>query len=182
LRTFYRSLTKATKRIAAWPRLNYLREIMRAAAAAKPVSMRSESETVSIRVKKCFSAAESLDADATASFFAVGATLMLPGLAPITGRSAIRSVLIQLSLDADELRHALVQLWTAGSVCIYEADATLTLSDGTVIAFPVTYIIRWANGLIQEARVNVYLESRMAVAMSAFDRLRMAPCALSRPA
>ncbi len=135
-----------------------------------------------MRVKKCFSMLETLDADATASFFAAGATLKLPGLAPITGRSAIRSALIQLSLDADELRHALVQLWTASSVCIYEADATLTLSDGTVIGFPVTYIIRWANGMIQEARVNVYLESRMTVAMSAFDRLRMAPCALSRPA
>jgi hypothetical protein len=47
---------------------------------------------------------------------------------------------------------------------------TLTLADRTTLVFPVTHIIRWVDGLIAEARVNVYLESRMAVAISAFDR------------
>ena len=52
-----------------------------------------------------------------------------------------------------------------------KADMTLTLAGRTALTFPVTYTIRWVDGLIDEARVNVYLESRMAVAMSAFNRL-----------
>jgi hypothetical protein len=124
------------------------------------------------RVKRYFGALDTLDADAVASFFAVGATVRLPGLAPILGRAAIRRALVQFSLDVDDLRHAPVQLWTAGNLSVFEADMTLTLSDHTTLAFPVTHIIRWVDGMIDEARVDVYLESRMAVAMSTFDRMR----------
>jgi hypothetical protein len=133
-------------------------------------------------VKRYFGALDALDADAVASFFAAGATVSLPGLAPISGRAAIRRLLVQFSLDVDDLRHAPVQLWTAGNLSVFEADMTLTLAGGAALTFPVTYIIRWVDGLIDEARVNVYLESRMAVAMSAFDRLRTAGRELRRPA
>jgi hypothetical protein len=129
-------------------------------------------------VKRYFGALDTLDADAVASFFAVGATVRLPGLAPIFGRAAIRRALVQFSLDVDELRHAPVQLWTAGGLSVFEADMTLTLTDRTTLAFPVTHIVRWMDGLIHEARVNVYLESRMAVALSAYDRMRTAGCQL----
>jgi hypothetical protein len=133
-------------------------------------------------VKRYFGALDTLDADAVASFFAVGATVRLPGLAPILGRAAIRRALVQFSLDVDDLRHAPVQLWTAGNLSVFEADMTLTFAGRTALAFPVTHIIRWVDGLIGEARVNVYLESRMAVALSAFDRQRTAGCELRRPA
>ena len=136
--------------------------------------LRIDAESVPARVKRYFAALETLDADAAASFFAAGATARLPGLTPILGRAAIRRALVQLSLDVDGLRHAPVQLWTAGNLTVFEADMTLTLAGPTTIAFPVTHIIRWVDGMIQEACVNVYLESRMAVAMSAFERLRIA--------
>jgi hypothetical protein len=132
----------------------------------------SEGESLPERAKRYFGALDTLDADAAASFFAVGATVRLPGMAPILGRAAIRRALVQLSLDVDGLRHAPVQLWTAGNLAVFEADMTLTLAGPTTIAFPVTHIVRWVDGMIHEARVDVYLESRMAVAMSAFDRLR----------
>jgi hypothetical protein len=151
-------------------------------AKAQPVPIRSESESLLARVKKCFGALENLDADAVANSFAMGATLVLPGLAPISGRSAIRRTLIQFLLHADDLRHSPVQLWTAGNVSVFEADVTLKLADHTDLAFPVTYILRWADGMIQEARVCVYLESRMAVAISAFDRLWNTGCELRRRA
>ena len=106
-----------------------------------------------------------------ASFFAPHAMLRLPGLTPILGRAAIRRILVQVSLHVDVLRHAPVQLFVAGGLSVFEADMTLTPSGGAVIKFPVTYTIRWVDGLIEDARVNVYLESRMAVAMSAFNRL-----------
>jgi hypothetical protein len=118
-----------------------------------------------------FGALDTLDADAVASFFAADATVELPGLAPILGRAAIRRALVRFSLDVDDLRHLPVQLWTAGNLSVFEADMTLTLADRTTLAFPVTHILRWADGLIDEARVNIYLESRLAVAISAFDRM-----------
>lgn len=124
------------------------------------------------RVKKYFRLLDTLDADAAASFFATGATVRLAGASPISGRAAIRKALVQLSLDVDELHHDPVMLWTAGSLSLLEADVTLTLGDRTTIAFPATYSLRWAEGLIEEASVNLYLESRLAVAMSAFDRVR----------
>ncbi len=77
---------------------------------------------------------------------------------------------MQFLLTVDDLRHAPVQLWTGVGLSVFEADMTLTLADRTTLVFPVTHIIRWVDGLIAEARVNVYLESRMAVAISAFDR------------
>lgn len=141
------------------PRLTYLPEILQV-------------ESLPARVKRYFGALDTLDADAVASFFATGASVRLPGLAPILGRAAIRRALVQFSLDVDDLSHAPVQLWTAGSLSIFEADMTLTFAGRPPLAFPVTYIMRWVDGLIDEARVNVYLESRMALALSAFDRVR----------
>jgi ketosteroid isomerase-like protein len=143
----------------------------------------SNDEPLPARVKRYFGALDTLDADAVASFFAADATVVLPGVGPIVGRCAIRRALVQFSLDVEELHNAPVQLWTAGDVSVFEADMTLTLGDRTTLGFPVTYIIRWVDGLIEEARVNVYLESRMAVAMSAFDRLRSGdrPGVLSYP-
>lgn len=125
-----------------------------------------------MRVKSYFGALDTLDADLVASFFTLGATVRLPGTAPILGREAIRKALVQFSLDVDDLRHETVQLWTAGSLSVFEADMTLTLADRTALSFPVTHIMRWVEGMIEEARVSVYLESRLALAMSAFDRLR----------
>ena len=170
------------KRLAVGARLTYLPETLRAVAGAQTVSIRSDAESLPARAKRYFGALDTLDADAVASFFSVGATAMLPGLAPILGRAAIRRALVQFSLDVDDLRHAPVQLWTAGNVSVFEADMTLTLAGRTTLAFPVTHIIRWADGMIDEARVNIYLESRMAVAMSAFDRMRISGCELRRPA
>jgi SnoaL-like protein len=129
-------------------------------------------EFFQLRVKKYFRALDTLDADVAASFFSTGATVRLAGASPISGRAAIRKALVQLSLDVDELHHDPVSLWTAGSLSVLEADVTLTLGDRTTITFPATYSIRWREGLIEEASVNLYLESRMAVAMSAFDRVR----------
>jgi len=180
--TFYPDLTKAAQPVRARTRLTYLPETLQAVAGAQPVSIRSDPESLPARVKRYFGALDTLDADAVASFFAVGAAVRLPGLAPILGRAAIRRALVQFSLDVDDLSHAPVQLWTAGNLSIFEADMTLTFAGRTPLVFPVTHIIRWVDGLIDEARVNVYLESRMAVAMSAFDRMRSAGCELRRPA
>jgi len=180
--TFYLGLTKAAKPDAAAARLTYLPPAAHAATALQPVPIRSEADPLPARVKRYFGALDTLDADAAASFFAIGATVRLPGLAPIFGRTAIRRALVQFLLDVDDLRHAPVQLWTGGNLSVFEADMMLKLADGTTIAFPVTHVIRWVDGQIEEARVNVYLESRMAVALSAFDRLRSAGCVLRRPA
>ena len=132
------------------------------------------------RVKKYFRLLDTLDADAVASFFATGATVRLAGASPISGRAAIRKALVQLSLDVDELHHDPVSLWTAGRLSVLEADVTVTLGDRTIVAFPATYSIWWTEGLIEEASVNLYLESRMAVAMSAFDRVRRVGLGVSR--
>jgi hypothetical protein len=159
-----------------------LLEIQLAAPGAQPVSIRNEVESLQARVNKYFGALDSLDADAVALYFANGATVRLPGLGPIVGRAAIRRALVQFSLDVDDLRHAPVQLWTGRNLSVFEADMTLTPAGRTPLVFPVTHIIRWVDGLIHDARVDVYLESRMAVAMSAFARLRTAGCELRRPA
>lgn len=170
------------KPATAGTRLTYLPESLRTVAGAQTVSIRSDAESLPARVKRYFGALDTLDADAVASFFASGATVRLPGMGPILGRAAIRRALVQFSLDVDDLRHSPVQLWTAGNLSVFEADMTLTLADRTTLGFPVTHIVRWVDGMIAEARVDIYLESRMAVAMSAFDRLRTAGCELRRPA
>lgn len=110
--------------------------------------------------------------DAVASYFAPDATLTLPGLTPIQSRSAIRSALVQLSLALDELHHEPVQLWTSGSLSVFEADVTLRLDGRRSIRIPVTHVLRWEGGAIQEVGVCVYLESRLALALSAFERAR----------
>ena len=135
-----------------------------------------------MRLKKYFAALDSLDADAVASFYAFGAVARLPRVAPIVGREAIRKALVRLSLAVDELHHEPVLLWITGGLSVFEADVALTLADGSALTFPVTHVIRWKEGLIQEVTVNVYLESRLELAMSAFDRLSGAGCQMRRPA
>ena len=126
------------------------------------------------RVESYFSALDSLDADAIASYFAPEATVSIAGAAPIVGQAAIRKALVELSLRMDDLHHEPVQLFSTGNVSVFEADMNVTLADGTALRFPVTHIIRWVDGLIADARVNVYLEARLALALSAFDRTRTA--------
>ena len=124
------------------------------------------------RAGQYFIALDALDADAVSSFFADGGMVLLPGTAPISGRPAIRKALVQFSLLVEELHHRPVQLWTRGSLSVFDADVTMTLEGLTVVSFPVTHVVRWVDGMIAEARVEVYLESRLALAISTFDRLR----------
>jgi ketosteroid isomerase-like protein len=142
------------------PRLTYLPDQTLAATALRQ------------RVYHYFGTLDSLDADAIASCFTPDATVSLPGVAPIAGRAAIRKALVQFSLDVDDLHHQPVQIFAAGNLSVFEGDITLSLADQTTLTFPVTHILRWVGGLIEQASVNVYLESRLAVALSAFDRTR----------
>lgn len=149
----------AVKPVASRARLTYL-----------PAALH-DLDSLPVRVGSYFKALEALDADAASAFFAPDAEVRLPGLAPIAGRAAIRRALVQLSLDVDGLGHAPVQLWSAGNLSVFEADMTLTLPGGATLQFPVTHVLRWGHGFIEDAQVDVYLESRMAVALSAFDRV-----------
>ena len=90
------------------------------------------------------------------------------------GATAIRKAFVQFCLEVEELRHDPVLLWIAGDLSVFEADVKLTLTDHTTIVFPATYTIRWSGSLIQEAGLDIYPESRLARAMSAFDRLQSA--------
>ena len=150
--TFYSGLTTCKKPGLGRARLTYLPHTL----------------GVAPRVERYFGALDSLDADAVAEFFAADATVRLPGLPPIIGRSAIRRTLVEISVALDELRHVPVQLWAAGNLSVFEADMTLTPAGRGKFVFPVTHVLRWLEGSILEARVSVYLESRMAVAMLAF--------------
>lgn len=153
---------------------------MQASAGPQTLPIRSDGESLRSRVKRYFGALDTLDADTVASFCASGAMVRLSGATPILGREAIRKALVRFSLGVDDLHHEPVLLWTAGSLSVFEADVTLTLADHSTLTFPVTHIIRWAEGLIEEARVNIYLESRLQLAMSAFDRLWRVGCDVRR--
>lgn len=153
---------------------------MQVSAGLQPLPIRSDGESLRSRVKRYFGALDTLDADTVASFYASGATVRLPGTMPILGRQAIRKALVRFSLGVDELHHEPVLLWSAGSLSVFEADVTLTLVDRSTLTFPVTHIIRWAEGLIEDASVNIYLESRLELAMSAFDRLWRVGCDVQR--
>jgi len=143
-----------------------------AGAVLRELPVRDEAEPLPQRVKSFFGALDSLDADATAAFFAPGATVRLQGIEPLVGQSAIRRGLVEFSLGVDELSHESVQLWVAGSLSVFEADVTLKTAERPALTFPVTHIVRWRGGLIQEATVEIYMEARLAVAMAAFNRLR----------
>ncbi len=135
-----------------------------------------------MRVGRYFRVLDSLDADAVAALFTNAGVIRLPGAGPLTGRAAIRKAMVKLSLSVEELHHELVSLWSAGNLAVLEADVSLTLTDGTTIAFPATYSVRCVDGLIAEASASVYLESRLAVAMSWFDRARNIDCQARKPA
>jgi ketosteroid isomerase-like protein len=133
-------------------------------------------------VKRFFQALDALDADAVAAFFTDHAIVRLPGAAPVEGRSAIRKTIIQLSLALDEIHHDTVSLWVSGDLSVYEADVKLNPAGRSLIAFPATYIIRWRKSLIEQVRVSIYLESRLSLAISSFDRLCRINCGLAKPA
>lgn len=171
----------ASKRDTRSARLTYLLKTPELATGFQPVPIRKEPETLQARARRCFDALDGLDADSLASFFAADAIVRLPALPPISGRAAIRTTLLEFLLEVEELQHEPVQLWTAGNISVFEADATLALANRAVLTFPITYIIRWKDGLIAETSVNVYLESRLAVAMSSFARTQKAE-KLRRPA
>lgn len=90
----------------------------------------------------------------------------------MAGRTAIRKALVQFFLSVDGIRQEEIAFWSSGDFFVVDTDVTLTLASGTTLAFPVTCSMRWRDGLIQEAIIHMYLESRLALAMARFDRIR----------
>jgi SnoaL-like domain len=131
-------------------------------------------EPLPARVRRCFRALDTLDATSVTAFFAEGAALRLPGIRPIRGSAAIRKALAHLFAAVGELRHESLSLRSGESIVVFQADLKMRLACGMAFSFPATYTMRWNAGLIEEASITIYLESRMTGALWAFDRLQTA--------
>ena len=90
----------------------------------------------------------------------------------MAGRTAIRKALVQFLLGVDVILQEEVAFWSSADFCVVDADVRLTLAGGTTLAFPLTCTMRSRQGLIEEAVVHLYLESRLALAVARFDRVR----------
>lgn len=132
------------------------------------VARRRDTEDDEARVRQYFGTLETLDADAIASFLAHSARVRLTGMYPMSGRAEIRRALIRFLAGVDGIRHEPVMLWMDRGVCVMEADIIIQkTSDRAAIRIPVTHVLRWKNGLIEDCQIRFYLEARTAMALPA---------------
>jgi hypothetical protein len=121
------------------------------------------------RILHFFSAVDTLDADAAASFFAPKATWSMDGTCAISGRILIRRALVKCFTHVHGLRHQPVMLWVRNAVSIFEADLTILREEQTALTIPVTHVLRWRNDLIEDSHTHFYCEAQFLSALRALN-------------
>ncbi len=121
------------------------------------------------RILRFFSAVDTLDADAAASFFAHDARWSMDGTRAISGRVLIRRALIKCFTHVHRLRHQPVMLWVRNAVSVFEADLTILREEEAELTIPVTHVLRWRNDLIEVSHTHFYCEAQFLSALRALN-------------
>ena len=115
-----------------------------------------------------FHVVDTLDVDRIASRVTQGAHLRFGRAFEAFGKPAIRQVLVQAARHFDSVHHEPVEIWSKGTVAIFDSNVTWVRSGTGAVSLPVTHVLHRAGNLICDWYLSTYLdlatENRIAVA------------------
>jgi ketosteroid isomerase-like protein len=119
------------------------------------------------QVQEAFRAVDEMRLDDYAALFTEDGTVTFGNFPPSVGRAAIKSSLEDFYRLLLGVRHELRGSWIVDDVSINEATVHYTVRDGTVVALPVTSILRWTGDRIREWRIYMDVAPAMEAAQAA---------------
>lgn len=108
--------------------------------------------------ERLVAAMEQFDLDGAVAWFSPKARLYFCGMRVASGRPAIRRLLLPWFANLEDFRHRTIALWSAGGVSVVEADVRYRSAGRCPVSIPVTSILRWSGGQIEDCRVNTWRE------------------------
>jgi uncharacterized protein (TIGR02246 family) len=106
-------------------------------------------------VKKLFAAIDSKDADAFVGFLTEDAVFRFGNAAPVSGKAAIREMLVGFFTSIRALRHEVTDAWTLPDVVVAIGQVTYTRHDGSTLSVPFADVFKMQKGLTREYLIYV---------------------------
>jgi uncharacterized protein (TIGR02246 family) len=106
-------------------------------------------------VKQLFAAIDSKDADAFVSFLTEDAVFTFGNAAPVSGKAAVREVLVGFFGSIRALHHEVIDSWVLPDVAVAIGQVTYTRHDGSPLSVPFADVLKMQKGLVREYLIYV---------------------------
>ena len=106
-------------------------------------------------VKRLFAAIDSKDADAFVGFLTEDAVFRFGNAAPVSGKAAIREMLVGFFTSIRALRHEVTEAWTPPDVAVAIGQVTYTRHDGSTLSAPFADVFKMRGELAREYLIYV---------------------------
>lgn len=106
-------------------------------------------------MNQLFAAVDSKDADAFVGFLAEDAVFAFGNAAPVSGKAAIRELLVGFFASIRALRHDVTDAWRLPEVAVAIGQVTYTRLDGSSLSVPFADVLKMHEGLVSEYLIYV---------------------------
>ena len=104
-------------------------------------------------VENTFAADAALDPDLFVQGLTADATFQLGAQPPVTGREAIKAMLVATFAPFSTVHHQLLATAESENILMYEAVVTYHFKDGRTVEAPYANVLRFEDSLVQHYRV-----------------------------
>jgi limonene-1,2-epoxide hydrolase len=105
------------------------------------------------QVQEAFRSVDEMRLDDFAALFTADGTMTFGNGAPTVGPDAIKKALGDFYRIMQGVRHEMRGAWIIDDVSINEAVVHYTMTDDSVVAIPVTSILRWEGDRVRDWRI-----------------------------
>jgi ketosteroid isomerase-like protein len=106
-------------------------------------------------VKRLFATIDSKDADAFVAFLTEDSVFVFGNTAPVSGKAAIRDLLVGFFGSIRALRHEVMDAWVLPDVVLATGRVTYTRHDGSTLDVPFADVFKMRKDLAREYLIYV---------------------------
>jgi len=106
-------------------------------------------------VKRLFAAIDSKDADAFVGFLTEDSVFVFGNAAPVSGKTAIRGLLVGFFGSIRALRHEVADTWVLPDVAVATGRVTYTRHDGSTLEVPFADVFRMRGRLVRDYLIYI---------------------------
>lgn len=106
-------------------------------------------------MNRLFAAIDGKDTDAFVGFLTEDAVFAFGNAPPVSGKAAIRELLVGFFASIRALRHEVTDAWTLPEVAIAIGQVTYTRLDGSSLSVPFADVLKMRQGLVTQYLIYV---------------------------
>ena len=106
-------------------------------------------------MNQLFAAIDGKDADAFVGFLTENAVFAFGNTQPVSGRAAIRELLVGFFASIRALRHEVTDAWRLPDMAVAIGQVTYTRLDGSSLSVPFADVLKMRQGLVSEYLIYV---------------------------